>query len=307
MIKVFAPATVSNVACGFDVMGFAIEGLGDVVTARLEPGFSGIKIEKIIGDGGKLPYDIAKNTASIAVAKWMEKAGYGKGVVLTIEKKMPFASGLGSSAASAAAAVRAVNLLRESPLDENRLLECVIHAEEAIGGTAHADNAAPALLGGFVLVRSLNPLDVIKLPVPTNLFCSVVHADVHISTGEARNALPLEIPLKTAVQQWANTAALVQALNSGDLALLARAMLDAVAEPVRAKNIPFYNEVKQAAAENGALASTISGSGPAMFAFSDSVEKAQAVASAMKNIYKAHNIKCLAFSGGIREAGAVAL
>ncbi|KAA3610199.1 MAG: homoserine kinase [Calditrichaeota bacterium] len=303
-ISVFAPATVSNIACGFDTFGFAIEGPGDIVSATIDESFRGLKISKISGDEGRLPLDVSKNTAGIAVLALLDKIEYHGGIDLQIEKKMPFASGLGSSAASAAAAVHAVNELLDQPLKKIELLPFIIKSETSIGGTEHADNAAPSLLGGFVLVRSLDPVDIINLPIPEDLHYAVVHPQVEINTGESRQTLPQNIPLKTAVKHWANTASIVQALNNGDLDLLSRSVEDFVAEPVRSKNIPFYAKAKNQAMSSGAIACNISGSGPSIFAFCDSIAAAQKVSSVMELVYKENEIGCTSYFGKIRRKGA---
>lgn len=304
MVRVFAPATVSNVGCGFDTFGFAIDGPGDIVTASITD-TQGIKISKILGDDGRLPLDSSKNTAGIAVNKLLKTAKSSVGIELQIEKKMPFASGLGSSAASAAAAVRAVNVLLNLNRSENELLSCVVESEKSISGTAHADNAAPALMGGFIIVRKVKPIDVVSVPVPDNLYYAVVHPRVEVNTSQARQAMPIIIPLKTAIQHWSNTAALVHAMHSGDLELLARSMVDMIAEPVRSQWIPFYNEAKKAALKSGAIACNISGSGPSIFAFCDSDKNAVKVAGKIKMVFDNENIACSAFHGRIRKEGSV--
>ncbi len=306
-VKAFAPATISNVACGFDVFGFAINGPGDNVTARLNDSFNGVKITKISGDDGRLPYDSKKNTAGIAVNTLLKITKNDAGIELEIEKKMPFASGLGSSAASAAAAVKAVNKLLGLGLADNELLPCVIESEKSIGGTAHADNAAPSLMGGFVIIRSTNPVDVISLPLPEKLHFAVVHPRVEISTSEAREALPKIIPVEMAIKHWANTASLVHAMHSADFNLLARCMEDLFAEPIRSQWIPFYQKVKSNALQDGAIACNISGSGPSIFSFCDSEKGAEHVASAMKKVYHDKNITCSSFWGRVRQEGAIVL
>lgn len=303
-VSAFAPATVSNIACGFDVFGFAIDGPGDIVTASIDETFSGVKISKISGEKGRLPLDSSVNTAGIAVRALLDKTKFTAGIILEIEKKMPFASGLGSSAASAAAAVKAVNHLLGAPFEEKGLLPFIIESEKSIGGTEHADNAAPSLLGGFVLVRSLDPVDVIKLHIPEKLHYAVVHPHVEIDTGESRQALPQNISLKIAIKHWANTGATVQALNNNDLDLLSRSLQDFIVEPIRSNNIPFYDEVKKLALNTGALACNISGSGPSIFAFCDSIDLARKTSVAMKSVYEKNNIGCTPYHGKIRSKGA---
>lgn len=304
-VTAFAPASISNVACGFDIFGFAINGPGDNITARLNESFSGVKITKISGDEGRLTFDPKKNTAGIAVRKLLRMVKSDAGIELEIEKKMPFASGLGSSAASAAAAVKAVNELLGLGLSGKELLPCVIESEKSISGTAHADNAAPSLLGGFIIVRSAIPVDVISLPLPDNLHFAVIHPQVEISTSEARQALPKIIPLDIAIKHWGNTASLVHAMHSSDFNLLARCMEDLIAEPVRSQWIPCYHQVKNNALEDGAIACNISGSGPSIFAFCDSAAGAERVAMTMKKVFDKKKIKCSPFWGKVRQQGAV--
>ena len=229
-VSVFAPATVANVASGFDVLGFALEHPGDAVTlVRTER--REVMVSAIDGDGGKLPRDPAKNTAAVAVSGFLAKVGFPFGVDIRLKKMMPLSSGLGSSAASAVAAVFGANVLAGSPLSRQELLPFTMAAEKVACGTAHADNVAPSLLGGFVLVRSYDPLDVVQLPVPPGLSCAVTHPHTEVRTEDARAILKKEIRLADAVRQWGNLAALVAALYNGDLKLLGRSLQDVVAEP----------------------------------------------------------------------------
>lgn len=280
-VTVFAPATVANVACGFDVMGFAINQPGDLVTARRKT-TPGLVIERISGDNGKLPKSINENTAGIAASALLEKLNEQSGISLAIEKKMPLGSGLGSSAASAAGAVYAVNQLLDEPLPTRELLPFVVEAEAAISGNIHADNAAPALLGGFILVRGYDPVDVVSLNVPENLYCALIHPHTEIRTREARQLLPEEIPLRTAVKQWGNVGGLVAGLLSNDMPLISRALQDGIAEPIRSKLIPGFSEIKAAALQAGALGASISGSGPSIFALCEGEMIAKTVANKMQ-------------------------
>lgn len=284
-VTAFAPATVSNVACGFDVLGFALDSPGDEVTARLAP--SGVRIDDIIGDGGRLPRDAARNTAGVAAQALLARLGERRGVALTIRKGLPLSSGLGGSAASASAAVVAVDALvnherhdrARTPMET--LLSCAFEGERLGAGSAHADNIAPALYGGFVLVRCPNPPDIVRLPVPRALTAVVVHPDLEIETARARALLGETVPLGDAVRQWANLGALVDALHRGDLALLARSLEDTIAEPRRATLVPGLAIIKQAAADAGALGCSLSGSGPSLFALCRDAASAERVAAAM--------------------------
>jgi homoserine kinase len=282
-VKAYAPATVSNLGPGFDVLGLALRAPGDTVTARMSPN-PGVTIRRIEGDGGKLPTDARKNTAGIAAAAVLRCAGVDVGVELDLAKGMPIGSGLGSSAASAVAAAFAVNLLVGSPLRKHQLIEPCLEAEATVAGR-HADNVAPCLLGGMVLVRSVDPLDVVRLPVPEGLMIVVCSPAFELETRGARAALPEQVPLRALVRNSANLAGLVSALYTGDIDLLGRCIVDDVVTPVRARLIPGGSEVMQAALGAGALASSISGAGPSIFALCHSSPAAQRVGEAMKQAF----------------------
>lgn len=280
VVRAFAPATVANLGSGFDVLGLALLEPGDTVEARLVPR-SGVRIAAIHGDGGRLPAAPDRNTAAIAATLTLARAGIEAGVELTLEKGLPLGSGLGSSGASAAAAAFAVNLLVGSPLRRAELIGPCVEAEAAVAGR-HADNVAPAILGGLVLVRSLEPLDIVRLPVPEGLTMVVVTPAFEVNTRDARAALPAQVPLADFVRSTANLAAFTSACYSGDLALLARAMEDHVVTSARAELIPGCREVIAAALAAGALGSSISGSGPSMFALCRSARGAAACGDAMR-------------------------
>lgn len=283
--RAFAPATVSNVACGFDVLGFAIAGPGDLVIAE-ESAEPGIVIAELAGDGGRLPREAERNTAGVATRALLERAGLaGRGVSLRIEKQMPLASGLGSSAASAVAAVVAVDALFGLGLAKPELLACALEGEKMACGSAHADNAAPSLYGGFVLVRGSepagDPLEVVELPLLPGLTCALVRPHVEVETRGARRVLGDNVSLGVVVRQCGNLAALVAALFRQDFGLLARSLEDHIAEPKRAVLVPGFRAVQAAAREAGALGCSLSGSGPSIFALCASPESAEKVADAM--------------------------
>ncbi len=278
-VTAFAPATVSNVACGFDVLGFALASPGDEVTARLVP--AGVSIDGIAGDAGRLPRDAARNTAGVAARALLTAVGERRGVALTIRKGLPLASGLGGSAASAAAAVVAVDALFELHASIDTLVACALEGERLGAGSAHADNIAPALCGGFVLVRCPSPPDIIRLPVPAGLTAVVVHPDLEIETAKARALLGETVPLADAIRQWANLGALIDGLHRGDFAQIARSLEDTIAEPRRAPLVPGLAAIKRAALGAGALGCSLSGSGPSLFALCRSTADAEQVASAM--------------------------
>jgi homoserine kinase len=295
-VTAFAPATVSNVACGFDVLGFPLESPGDEVTARLvgeqesreaTPG-NLVRIDDIIGDQGRLPRDAARNTAGVAAQALLTRLGERRGVALTIRKGLPLSSGLGGSAASAVAAVVAVDALLGARSSLETLMSCAFEGERIGAGSAHGDNIGPAVYGGFVLVRVANPPDVIRLPVPAGLTAVVVHPDLEIETAKARALLGTTVPLADAIRQWANLGTLVDALHRGDFAQLARSLEDTIAEPRRAPLVPGLAAIKQAALEAGALGCSLSGSGPSLFALCRDASSAAGVAVAMTRSVKQH-------------------
>jgi homoserine kinase len=291
-VTAFAPATVSNVACGFDVLGFALEAPGDEVTAGFAPsGVGAVTIAAITGPGGddgRLPREAARNTAGVAAQALLTALGERRGVVLRIAKGLPLASGLGGSAASAAAAVVAVDALLDARAPLDLLIACAIEGEGLGARSAHPDNIAPALCGGFVLVRHPDPPDIVRLPVPPELTAAVVHPTLEIETAKARALLGGTVPLADAVRQWANLGALVDGLHRGDFALISRALEDTIAEPRRASLVPGLAAIKRAAVEAGALGCSLSGSGPSLFALCRGVDTAKRAADAMTQAVRDH-------------------
>ncbi len=302
--KAWAPASVSNIACGFDILGFALQsgstctsGPGDVVTATEREDAEGcrpVRITAIAGDDGRLPLQPKRNTAAVAAAALIEAEAPGAIVDLKLEKRMPLESGLGSSAASAVAAVVAVDALLGLALPAAALLRYALAGEILASGGAHADNLAPSLLGGIVLVRSLDPEpDVVTLPVPEGLTCALARPHTRVNTCESRARLDRHLPLGRAVTQWGNAAALVASLYRNDLELLSRSLVDVVAEPVRGPYVPGFHEAKRAALESGALGCSLSGSGPALFALCDGMSRGREVATAMATaIENAAGVDC---------------
>jgi homoserine kinase len=281
MIAVFAPGSVSNVACGFDIMGFALEEPGDVVVAAPQDD-PGVSIAAIHGDDGRLTKEIRKNTASAAVLALLNRLETTRGISLTIHKGLPLASGIGSSGASAVAAVVAANELLGRPAPMAMLLECAMAGEFAGCGSVHPDNVTPSLYGGFILARSAQPPDIVRLPVPDGLACAVLHPKMEVETGAARKLIGDQVALKDATRQWANVGGLVAALYTSDLALLSRSLVDAIAEPKRAALVPGFFDVKAAAIAAGALGASLSGSGPSIFALASSIEIARVAGEAMQ-------------------------
>lgn len=302
-IRVFAPATVANVACGFDIFGFAVDQPGDEVLLRLSDQ-PGVRIVDIIGDQGRLPREAARNTAGIAIQALLRKLGREEvGFEMVLTKHMPLGSGLGSSAASAVAGVYAANELLNRPLTTMDLLPFAMEGERIACGSAHADNVGPSLLGGFVVVRSYSPLDVIRIDTPASLFATIVHPDVEVNTKDARFILKNEVSLKNAITQMGNVAGLIAGLTKPDYDLIGRSMVDVIIEPVRSILIPEFNEVKQAALDNGALGCSISGSGPSMFALSRDEATARQVGQAMQQTFLSVGITGEVYVSGINTVG----
>jgi homoserine kinase len=305
-IKIFAPATVANVSCGFDIFGLAVNEPGDevIVTKRND---SKIVIQAITGDDGKLTYDPARNTVTVPIITYLEKQQNTSGFDILLNKKMPLGSGLGSSSASSVAGVFAVNELLGRPLAAANLLSFAMEGERVACGAAHADNVAPALMGGFVIIRSYSPLDYFKIQTPAELFVSIVHPDIEVNTKDARNILRNEVSLKTVISQMGNVAGLVAGMLSNDYALIGRSMEDKIIEPARSILIPQFFEVKQAALDAGALGCSISGAGPSIFSFSRGMETAQKVAKAKRKVFESVGIKANVFVSSINQNGPIIL
>lgn len=302
-IKAFAPATVANVACGFDILGFAVETPGDEVIISLtdEPG---VKVNSIVGDEGKLPLDPARNTVSLVIQEYLNHIDrHDLGISIDLVKKMPLKSGLGSSAASSVVGVYALNKLLDSPLTDLELLPFAMKGEELACGSAHADNVAPALLGGFVLVRSYEPLDVIKLPTPKRLYATIIHPHIEVKTKDARSILRSNIKMKDAVVQWGNVAGLIAGIMNEDYDLIGRSLEDVLVEPVRSLLIPGFDKVKQEALNAGALGCSISGSGPSIFALSTDKAVATQIGHAMTQVFDDLNIQSEVYISKVSDQG----
>jgi homoserine kinase len=289
-IKVFAPATVANVACGYDVMGFAMKDIGDTMTIRK------IATKKWVIENGRgcegLPVSPKENVIGVAVEALMK--AYGKSIDFGFHfyttKNIKPGSGMGSSASSASAAVFGVNQLLGKPFKKKELVKFAMEGERAASGAAHADNVAPCLLGGFTLIRSYEPLDIIELQYPDMLYASVVHPQIEIKTSDSKKILKKDIPIKDAITQWGNVGGLISGLAKPDYDLIGRSLQDVVAEPIRSKLIPYFKDAKKAALNEGALGASISGSGPSIFALSFSRKIAEGIAIAFNNVYASNGI-----------------
>lgn len=285
-VTAFAPATIGNVICGFDVFGLALERPGDRVTVNASDS-PGLRIRSIEGDGGRLPTDPARNSATVAISALLREAEREDGLEVSVEKGLPLSGGMGGSAASSVAGAVAADRLLGTGFAGEDLLRFALEGEVMAAGSAHLDNVAPALFGGLLLVRRDSAVPIVRLPVPEGLFVALLHPDVELDTKVSRDALGTDVPLADAVGQWGDTAAFVHALHTTDWKLLADALMDRVAEPRRGGFIPGFREVRQAALEAGAVGCGISGGGPAVFSLCRGEESAREVGDAMLSRYQA--------------------
>ncbi len=281
-IKVFCPATIANVSCGFDVLGLALESVGDEMVVRKSPE-KGIRIVKISGQD--LPLEPERNVSGVAALALLEKSGHQGGFELEIVKRIKPGSGIGSSAASSTGAVWAMNELLGRPFSNLELVQFAMEGERLASGTAHADNVAPALFGGFTLVRSYDPLDIVPIPSPKLLHATVIHPQLEIKTSDSRKILKTTIPMEKGIQQWGNLGGLIAGLFREDYDLIGRSLHDVIVEPIRSILIPGFDAIKANAHAAGALGCGISGSGPSIFALSKGEEIAREVAASMRETY----------------------
>jgi len=281
-IKIFSPATVANVSCGFDVLGFCLDSVGDDMVIR-KTEKKGIYITKI--EGFDLPYEADLNVAGVSALAMYEAIDVDFGFEIEIYKNIKPGSGIGSSAASAVGSVFGMNELLGRPFNKTQLTGFAIKGEALASKCEHADNLAPALFGGFTLVKSISPLQILEIPSPDDLYATIIHPQIEIKTSESRAILPKKIALSDAITQWANFGSLIHALHTSDYDLIKESLHDVVVEPHRSKLIPHFNAVKKAAIAAGALGCGISGSGPSIFTLSNSLETSNNVKDAIKNVY----------------------
>jgi homoserine kinase len=286
-IKLFSPATVANVSCGFDVLGFCLEAIGDEMVIR-KTANKGVKITKI--EGYDLPFEVKKNVAGVSALALYEAANPDFGFEIEIYKKIKPGSGVGSSSASAAGSVYGMNVLLGSPYTPLELTSFAIKGEALASKSEHADNIAPALYGGFTLVKSLEPLEILQIPTPDDLFAVVIHPQIEIKTADARKILPKDISLKNAIIQWSNVGSLIHGLHSNNYELISRSLEDVIVEPFRSQLIPGFGTIKKAALEHGALGTGISGSGPSVFSLCKSQTTAIKVEKAIRKAYSKYTI-----------------
>ena len=300
-IKVFAPASVSNVGCGFDILGFAIDGIGDEMILS-KNNLNKLHIKPIEGYKN-LPTEPSKNVAGVAIQALLDDLGSNQGFDIEIKKNIKPGSGIGSSSASAAGAVVAANELLGKPYSRKELVNFAMQGEIAASGDAHADNAAPTVLGGFCIVRAYDPLDVIQIESPKDLWCVVIHPQIEIKTKEARELLSTEVDLKKAIRQWGNVAGLISGLHQSDYNLIGRSLEDHIVEKQRKVLIPEFDNLKQAVLEAGALGCSISGSGPSVFALCEGEDKAKAVSSAMNEVFSKTTIPYFIYASQVSNNG----
>ncbi len=286
-IKLFSPATVANVSCGFDVLGFCLDSIGDEMVIR-KTKEKGIRITKI--EGYDLPFEVEKNVAGVSALAMYEAANPDCGFEIEIYKHIKPGSGVGSSSASAVGSVYGMNVLLENPYSKTELTAFSMKGEAVASQSEHADNIAPALFGGFTLVKSLNPLEILQIPTPPDLFAVVIHPQIEIKTADARKILPETIALKNAITQWSNVGSLVHGLHTNDYDLISRSLKDVVVEPFRSQLIPGFEMIKKTALENGALGTGISGSGPSVFSLCKTETNAKEVEKAIRLTYQNQNI-----------------
>lgn len=287
-IKIFSPATVANVACGYDVLGFCLDAVGDEMLIR-KVDKKGIRITKI--EGFELPFKTELNVAGVSALAMYETLQPDCGFEIEIYKNIKPGSGIGSSAASAVGSVFGMNALLGSPYNKTELTQFAMKGEALASKCEHADNLAPALFGGFTLVKSLSPLEILKIPSPDNLYATIIHPQIEVKTADSRAILPKEVKLQEAIVQWANFGSLIHSLHTNNYQLMKRSLHDAIIEPHRSKLIPFYKEVKKAALNAGALGANISGSGPSIFSLCKGIETATLVSDSIKKVYLSTGIK----------------
>jgi homoserine kinase len=299
-IKIFSPATVANVSCGFDVLGFCLDTIGDEMVIR-KTDKKGIFITKI--EGYNLPFEAKKNVAGVSALALYNDAKPDFGFEIEIYKKIKPGSGIGSSSASAAGSVFAMNELLGKPYNKTQLINFAMKGEALASGCEHADNIAPGIFGGFTLVKSLSPLEVLQLPTPDDLYVTIIHPQIEVKTSEARAILPKVVPMKDAITQWANVGSLVHALHINDYELIRRSLEDVIVEPYRSQLIPHFSEVKQATLKAGALGCGISGSGPSIYALSKGIKTTKEVEDVMKIVYSKTNIRFITYVSKINVHG----
>ncbi|MCF0177656.1 MAG: homoserine kinase [Bacteroidales bacterium] len=288
LVTVFIPASIANLGCGFDIMGMAIESAGDILCMEMSEG-DGIEI--VNRTDYDIPSVVEENVMTPSIRAMLAAAGVKKHLKITLMCKIMPGSGIGSSAASAAGAVVALNHLLGNPFSEKEMVEFAMEGEAlSSGGARHADNVAPAILGGIVLICSYHPFEYIRIPFPEEFCTAIAHPRITVKTSESRAVLPKEIPLNDAILQWANIGGLVAGFMNKDMGLVGRSMRDVIVEPHRKKFIPGFDDLKAKLMAKGAKAFNISGSGPSVFALCDNEESAKELCNIMTEHFKQYGI-----------------
>jgi len=301
-IRIFSPATIANISCGFDVLGCCLDAIGDEMIVRKSSN-KGVKITKIVGE--ELPRDIDKNVAGVAALALLNayQNDLEFGFEIEIYKKIKPGSGIGSSAASASGSVFAINELLDRPFSKTELVAFACEGERLACGSPIADNVAPAIFGGFTLVKSTKPLKIIELPTLKGLYATIIHPQIEIKTSDSRAILPKSIGLNDAIKQWANVGSLVHALHTNDYDLFAESLTDHIIEPYRSKLIPDFDKVKINALKAGALGCGISGSGPSIFTFSKDKQTSEYVSNTINKVYSKNAIPFHIYISKINKEG----
>jgi homoserine kinase len=304
-VKVFAPATIANIGPGYDIFGLALENIGDFL--EMEHTDNNQITIAPVEEFPELPTAAEKNIAGIVASHMLTKLKIDMGLHIKINKNVKPGSGLGSSGSSAAAAAFALNELLDRPFTQMQLIEFAMMGEKSISGKAHADNVAASILGGFTVVKGYNPLQVFNIPFPEHLHIAIVHPLIEVKTADSKKVLKKELILEDVVKQCGNIAGLVAGMTQGNYELIGDSMQDLIAEPIRSFLIPGYRQAKALALENGAIGSSISGSGPSIFAFTKGKEKAELIASIWENYYNNLDIPNHTFCSAINPIGCVVI
>ena len=299
-VRLFSPSTISNLSCGFDVLGLCLETIGDYMEITKSKK-KGIYITSIIGE--KVPYDVKKNVAGVASEALIDSLNPDFGFEIKIDKKIKPGSGIGSSAASSVGAVVGINYLLGNPFKPEELIPYALEGEKLACGSEHADNVAPAILGGITLVRSTKPIDIIKLPIPKNLKAVIIHPKIEIKTADARKVLDKSIPLEKASQYWANLGAFVSSLYENNYELMKKSIVDNIIEPKRSKLIPMFDSLKRIANDNDSIGCGISGSGPSVFSLANGLKTAKIINNSFKKIYEETGIPFKTYVSDINKSG----
>ena len=302
-IKIHAPATIANLSCGFDVLGLCLNSPYDEIEV-IKTSYKKITLEIIKSPYDNIPSNPDENTGGVPAGLILKDLNLDFGFNIKIKKGIPLSGGLGSSAATAAGVVFAINELLDKKLDKQKMIEYALEGEKVSVSSAHADNIAPCLLGGLTLIRDINSFDVVNIPI-SEFNIVLIHPHIKINTEDARNILPKNIKLTSAVNQWGNLASLVYAFSSNNHELIKKSMNDGVIEPIRSTLIPGFDAIQDNALKLGAFGCSISGSGPTIFAITDSTDIAKHIGASSKEYYNSLNLECDIYRPSINYSGPI--